>query len=326
MGQSQNTYAPRSSGGKGQSSSVFGPQRTGYGGANIQPSQYRYQPAGKGGKGYGGVGNTSQPSGKGYTPLTTAPGLTNTAVAQAGRPATTPAQDSGGSGSSAGSDYAAPSTQSTPEALASAAVNYGTAAGGLLPGGFIANTLGNAYIDSRTSEAAKNGGHTGTYTGNAAFGVDGINNTMTEAQTQAAISGTGGGPLSGSAWGGSPPSDLGGGYESAPGTDSGTSGAMGGGFGDSSSPSSDNSSSDSGGGDSSGDSSGDSGGGDSGGDSGGGDSGGGDSGGWAEGGYIDPLTAYMHGHKRGYADGGMVKPDVKRDERRKRINEALMGI
>ena len=107
----------------------------------------------------------------------------------------------GGRGEPAEPGYEAPSTQSFAEGLASAGVNYGNALGGFLPGGFVAKMLGNAYIDSRLSDAALNGGYTGTYTGDAAFG-DRPNNTMTEAQTQAAIAGTGGGPLSGEAWGG----------------------------------------------------------------------------------------------------------------------------
>ena len=133
----------------------------------------------------------------------------------------------GGRGEPAGPGYAAPSTQSIAEGLASAGVNYGNLLGGLLPGGFATKLLGNYYINSRLADAAQNGGYTGTYTGDAAFG-DRPNNTMTEAQTQAAIEGTGGGPLSGEAFGGG----GGGGYSSPVGGDSGSSGAFGGGFGD----------------------------------------------------------------------------------------------
>jgi hypothetical protein len=112
----------------------------------------------------------------------------------------------GGSGvAESGPGYAAPSGQKLGEALASAGINYGNVLGGLLPGAGIARALGNMYVDSRLSNAARFGGHTGTYTGYAAFG-DRPNNTMTEAQTQAAIRGTGGGPLSGAAWG--TPSDY----------------------------------------------------------------------------------------------------------------------
>jgi hypothetical protein len=131
----------------------------------------------------------------------------------------------GGRGEPAGPEYAAPSTQSFTEGLASAGVNYGNLLGGLLPGGFATKLLGNYYINNRLSDAAQNGGYTGTYTGDAAFG-DRSNNTMTEAQTQASIEGTGGGPLSGEAFGGGS-----GGYSSPVGGDSGSSGAFGGGFG-----------------------------------------------------------------------------------------------
>jgi len=149
-------------------------------------------------------------------------------------------ESSGGGGGldSIGSNYAAPSGQTIGEALASAGIGYSRALGGFLPGGALAGWLGNAYINSRTSDAARFGGHTGTYTGYAAFG-DRPNNTMTEAQTQAAIRGTGGGPLSGPAWGTDPsyggnlpggvtgyqtgenglPSELGG--SAAPGSDGG---------------------------------------------------------------------------------------------------------
>lgn len=101
----------------------------------------------------------------------------------------------------AGPEYERPSTQSFAEGLASAGIDYGNALGGFLPGGWLTNLLGQKYIDSRISKAAEEGGETGTYTGYAAFG-DRPNNTMTEAQTQAAIAGTGGGPLSGAAFGG----------------------------------------------------------------------------------------------------------------------------
>ena len=126
-------------------------------------------------------------------------------------------ESSGGGGGldSIGSNYAAPSGQKLGEALASAGIGYSRALGGFLPGGALAGFLGNAYINSRTSDAARFGGHTGTYTGYAAFG-DRPNNTMTEQQTQDAIRGTGGGPLSGPAWGEYTPdlSNLGSGYES----------------------------------------------------------------------------------------------------------------
>jgi len=127
-------------------------------------------------------------------------------------------------GESMGPAYAGPSTQSIAEGLASAGINYGNVLGGMLPGGWLTNLLGQKYIDYRISDAAANGGPTGTYTGYAAFG-DRPNNTMTEAQTMAAIAGTGGGPLSGEAFGG------GGGYSSPMGGDAGSSGAFGGGFG-----------------------------------------------------------------------------------------------
>ena len=133
----------------------------------------------------------------------------------------------GGRGEPAEPGYEAPSTQSFAEGLASAGINYAnTPFGYLLPGSFVTEALGNYYKDSRMADAAKNGGYTGTYTGYAAFG-DRPNNTMTEAQTQAAIDGTGGGPLSGESWGGG----GGGGYSSPVGGDSGSSGAFGGGFG-----------------------------------------------------------------------------------------------
>ena len=99
------------------------------------------------------------------------------------------------------SNYVSPSGQKLGEALASAGIGYSKVLGGMLPLAGAAGFLGNRYIDNRLSEAARLGGHTGTYTGYAAFG-DRPNNTMTEQQTQAAIQGTGGGPLSGEAWGG----------------------------------------------------------------------------------------------------------------------------
>lgn len=134
----------------------------------------------------------------------------------------------GGRGEPAEPGYEAPSTQSFAEGLASAGINYAnTPFGYLLPGSFVTEALGNYYKDSRMADAAKNGGYTGTYTGYAAFG-DRPNNTMTEAQTQAAIDGTGGGPLSGESWGGGG-ADRG--YSSPAGGDSGSSGAFGGGFG-----------------------------------------------------------------------------------------------
>lgn len=108
----------------------------------------------------------------------------------------------GGSREPMGQAYAGPSTQSLAESLASAGINYAnTPLGNLLPGAWLTGLLGNAYQDYRISDAARNGGPTGTYTGYAAFG-DRPNNTMTEAQTMAAIAGTGGGPLSGEAFGG----------------------------------------------------------------------------------------------------------------------------
>lgn len=137
-----------------------------------------------------------------------------------------PAMSMGGGGGQPQDDgYASPSTQSLAEALASAGMNYGSGWGALLPGGWFANLAGEAYREGRLNNAALNGGYTGTYTGGAAFG-DRPNNTMTEAQTQAAIAGTGGGPLSGEAFGGGSE-----GYSSQPGGDSGSSGAFGGGFG-----------------------------------------------------------------------------------------------
>lgn len=107
----------------------------------------------------------------------------------------------GGRGEPAEPGYEAPSTQTFAEGLASAGIDYGNAFGGFLPGGWLTNLLGQKYKDYRLAKAAEEGGHTGTWTGYAAFG-DRPNNTMTEAQTQAAIAGTGGGPLSGAAFGG----------------------------------------------------------------------------------------------------------------------------
>jgi hypothetical protein len=175
-----------------------------------------------------------------------------------------PAMGGGGGYQSQNEGYASPSTQSLAEALASAGINYGNALGGWLPGGWATRLAGEAYRENRLNNAALNGGYTGTYTGYAAFG-DRPNNTMTEAQTQAAIDGTGGGPLSGEAFGGG---GGGGGYTSQPGGDSGSSGAFGGGFG---------------GGDSGGDG-GDSGGGMQG--NSGGNFGGGFGGGYAQGGHV----------------------------------------
>jgi hypothetical protein len=140
------------------------------------------------------------------------------------------AEAAGGSGGDSfanTSNYAAPSGQTTAEALASAGIgfsknplSYALPFGlGRLPG-----FLGARYIDSRLANAAKFGGYSGMYTGDAAFG-DRANNTMTEAQTQAAIAGTGGGPLSGPAWGDSSISGLSSGYEGVggPGTYSSSS-------------------------------------------------------------------------------------------------------
>jgi hypothetical protein len=106
----------------------------------------------------------------------------------------------GGGGGSQSSGYVSPSTQSIGEGLASAGIGYGTALGGFLPGAFIAKMLGEGYINSRLNTAATEGGETGTYTGEAAFGGR-DNNTMTQAQTQAAMTAEGGGgPLSGPAF------------------------------------------------------------------------------------------------------------------------------
>ena len=114
-----------------------------------------------------------------------------------------PVQQSGGdSAQSEPSNYQAPSGSSLYGQTASALYNYGTAFGGWLPLGFAARGLGQGMIDADTAKAAREGGKTEQYYGNAAFGVDGINNLTTEAQTKAAIEGRpGGGPLSGAAWG-----------------------------------------------------------------------------------------------------------------------------
>lgn len=105
-----------------------------------------------------------------------------------------------GNDASNGGQYQAPSGQTFVEQMASAGKTYGNLLGGMLPGGLVANFASNAYMDSRMNDAAKNGGHAGTYTGDAAFG-NRANNTTTEAQTQAGITGkSGGGPLSGGAW------------------------------------------------------------------------------------------------------------------------------
>jgi hypothetical protein len=147
------------------------------------------------------------------------------------------AEAAGGSGSSgsfaAESNYARPSGQRLGESLASAGIGLSKSPlSFLLPFGLgrLPGYLGERYIENRLNEAAKLGGHTGTYTGYAAFG-DRPNNTMTEAQTQEAIAGTGGGPLSGPAWGASSISGLPSGYEGVggPGTYSSPS-ATGGGY------------------------------------------------------------------------------------------------
>ena len=95
-----------------------------------------------------------------------------------------------------GQEGYAPSTQTLGAGLASAGINYGNLLGGMLPYGRIASLLGNAYKESQLSNAALNGGYTGTYTGDAAFG-DRVNNVATEG---------GLGPLSGAAF-----SNMGGG-------------------------------------------------------------------------------------------------------------------
>ena len=100
-----------------------------------------------------------------------------------------------------------PSTQSLGAGLASAGINYGNLLGGMLPYGRIASLLGNAYKESQLSNAALNGGYTGTYTGDAAFG-DRVNNVATEGGlgplSGAAFSnmGSGGGGYGGAATGG----------------------------------------------------------------------------------------------------------------------------
>lgn len=96
----------------------------------------------------------------------------------------------GGGQATQGAGYASPSTQSFGAGLASAGINYGNLLGGLMPYGRIAGLLGNAYKESQLSNAALNGGYTGTYTGDAAFG-DRANNVATEG---------GLGPLSGGAF------------------------------------------------------------------------------------------------------------------------------
>ena len=95
-----------------------------------------------------------------------------------------------------GQGYASPSTQSMGASLASAGINYGSLLGGMMPYGAVAKALGNAYKESQLSNAALNGGYTGTYTGDAAFG-NRVNNVATEG---------GLGPLSGAAF-----SNMGGG-------------------------------------------------------------------------------------------------------------------
>ena len=99
-------------------------------------------------------------------------------------------QGGGGSQMSQGAENYAPSTQTLGAGLASAGINYGNLLGGMLPYGRIASLLGNAYKESQLSNAALNGGYTGTYTGDAAFG-DRVNNVATEGDL---------GPLSGAAF------------------------------------------------------------------------------------------------------------------------------
>lgn len=96
----------------------------------------------------------------------------------------------GGGGVGAGPQGYSPSTQSFGAGLASAGISYGNLLGGMMPYGRIAGLLGNAYKESQMSDAALNGGYTGTYTGDAAFG-DRVNNVATEG---------GLGPLSGGAF------------------------------------------------------------------------------------------------------------------------------
>lgn len=99
-------------------------------------------------------------------------------------------QGGGGNQMGQGAEGYAPSTQSFGAGLASAGINYGSLLGGALPYGALAKMLGNAYVNSQLSNAALNGGYTGTYTGQAAFG-DRLNNVATEG---------GLGPLSGGAF------------------------------------------------------------------------------------------------------------------------------
>lgn len=99
--------------------------------------------------------------------------------------------EGGGRGGMAG-NYAAPNGQTLAEQMASAGSTYGSLLGGMLPGGMLANMASGAYIDGRLSDAALNGGYTGMYSGNAAFG-NRANNTAVAGAL---------GPLSGDAWGG----------------------------------------------------------------------------------------------------------------------------
>lgn len=91
-----------------------------------------------------------------------------------------------------GPGYATPSGQTLAEQMASAGSTYGSLAGGMLPGGMMANMASGAYIDGRLNDAARNGGYSGMYSGNAAFG-NRANNTAVAGSL---------GPLSGDAWGG----------------------------------------------------------------------------------------------------------------------------
>ena len=117
-------------------------------------------------------------------------------------------------------NYSAPSTQSLGEGLASAGVNYGNILGGMMPLGGLAGALGKSYINNRLSQAATEGGYTGTYTGDAAFGKDGINNIATEG---------GLGPLSGGGFGPTQGNNVSGATVGGEGGNSG--GNFGGGFG-----------------------------------------------------------------------------------------------
>jgi hypothetical protein len=99
-----------------------------------------------------------------------------------------------------GGGYASPSGQKFAEALASAGSTYGSLLGGMLPGGLAASMASRGYIDSRLNDAALNGGYTGMYSGNAAFGGRPNNTTVAGAL----------GPLSGDAWGGIDPGPFGG--------------------------------------------------------------------------------------------------------------------